>query len=301
MRYAIVGFGPGSAPVEISEEEYRRVRLAKQKILRSLAVEDKFDLVVTNYEDFEREILGLALHQMVYSDLSWSSMHSDRQTLNRRVLNLLSAGRLYIDQVMHDTSEDPPLAERIRKKAWEQYDTRLGYRVMEALRNYTQHRALSVDQLSFSSSWVPPGELKHLEYRAEPFIALQALREDERVKRSVVADLEPIGPDVPLTPLIRDYVEGLSVIHQEFRECAQGAIPTSEASFNWVWERCNAGSGSRQKAARILESDADGTWTSEDHIFQSLIAHRNDLVTKNQALTNLARRYVSGACELTGN
>jgi hypothetical protein len=301
MRYTIIGFRPGSVPIEISEEEYRRVRIAKLKILRSLSTEDKFDLVVTNYEDFERELLGLALHQMVYSDLSWSSMHRDRQTLNRRVLNLLSAGRLYIDQVMHDVSEDQSLVERIKKKASEQYDARLGYRVMEALRNYTQHRALPVDQLSFPGSWVPPGEWKHLVYRAVPFIAPQALREDGRVKRSVVAELEAIGPDVPLTPLIRDYVEGLSMIHEEFRRCTQDDIPMSEASFNWVWERCNADSESSQKAARVVEADADGMWTSEDHIFQSLIAHRNDLATKNEALTNLARRYVSGACELTGN
>jgi hypothetical protein len=159
MQFGIAGLGMGATLIEISEEEFLRVKIAKQKIVRSLAVEDKFDLVLANYAEFEREILGLAVHQMVYFDLSWSSMRFDTQTLNRRVANLLSAGRLYIDQIMHDAGvlagEDELLVELIRKKSSEQHDAKLGYRVMETLRNYTQHRALPVHQLSYPCAWVP--------------------------------------------------------------------------------------------------------------------------------------------------
>jgi hypothetical protein len=52
MRYAIVGLGIGSALSKISEEEFLRVRLAKPRILGPLAIEEKFDLVIANYEDF---------------------------------------------------------------------------------------------------------------------------------------------------------------------------------------------------------------------------------------------------------
>jgi hypothetical protein len=97
MRFAIVGPGPGSI-AEISEEEFTRAKLAKRRTVLSLVIEDKFDLVLANYADFERELLGLALDRMIYADLSWFSMRSDRQALDRRVVNLLSAGRLYIDQ-----------------------------------------------------------------------------------------------------------------------------------------------------------------------------------------------------------
>jgi len=172
---------------------------------------------------------------------------------------------------------------------------------METLRNYTQHRALPVHQLTYPSAWEPPGEWKNLVYRAVPGIALQDLREDGRVKQSVIADLEALGPDVPLTPLIREYVEGLSVIHEEFRRCTQGDIPSWEASFNWVWERYKAGSGPNRKPVQIVAINDEGEYTGQDHIFEDLITHRNGLARRNQALINLTRRFVSGACELSGN
>jgi hypothetical protein len=301
MRHALLGFGAGSTPIEISVADYNRLKLAKQRIVQSLAIEDKFDLVIANYEDFEREILELALRQMVYTDLKWASMHRDRQALNRRLVNLLSAGRLYIDQVKHDVSYDQSLIDQIKTKASQQYDLRIGYRVMEALRNYTQHRALPVDHLSMPSSWEPQGEWKHLTFRAVPGITLQTLQEDKTVKPTVLADLEPFGPVVPLTPLIRDYVEGLSVVHQEFRTCTQADIAVSEASFDWAWQRCRSISDSDGKAVRIVEFNSRGNWSDEDHIFEELISRRRDLSAKNQPLVNLARRYVSGACQLKEN
>jgi hypothetical protein len=302
MRFGIAGLGMGGAFVEISDEEFRGVKLAKQRIVGSLGIEDKFDLVLANYADFERELLGLALHQMIYSDLSWSSMRLDIQTLNRRILNLLSAGRLYIDQVMHDAGiladEDKSLVERLKTTSSEQYDAKLGYRVMEALRNYTQHRDLPVHQFSYPSAWLPPGEWKNLVYRAVPRIAVRDLREDNRVKQSVIAELEAIGPHVPLTPLIREYVEGLSVIHGEFRECTQDEIPGWEATFNWVWERAEDAFAAGRNGVQIVAVNDRGEYTDAEQIFEDLITHRNDLAKKSQVLTNLTLRFVSGACDL---
>ena len=85
----------------------------------------------------ERQLLELGLYQMIYSDLSWGSMHSDIQNLNRQITNLLSSGRLYLDHIMHDvdaldTRKDTVVAS-LETKCSEQYDRRLGYRVMEAL------------------------------------------------------------------------------------------------------------------------------------------------------------------------
>jgi hypothetical protein len=265
-------------------------------------IEDKFDLVLANYADFECELLTLAVHQMIYSDFSWSSMRLDTQILNRRIGNLLSAGRLYTDHIMHDAGilagEDRSLVERLKKKSAEQYDAKLGYRVMDVLRNYTQHRALPVHQLSYPTAWVPSGEWRNLVYRVVPSVALQDLREDSRVKPSVMAELEAIGPDIPLTPLIREYAEGLSVIHEEFRSCIQDDIRIWEASFSWVWQRFMNAFGTEQKAVQIVTVNDKGEYTEAEHIFEDMITHRNDLARKNRVLTNLTRRFVSGACDL---
>ena len=148
---------PGSTAqdfFEISGEQFAHARLAKRNLFRVLSIEDKFDLVLANYTDFERELLDLALYQMVHFGVSWSSGHSDIYKVNRRLANLLSAARLYTDQIKHDAaaldSSETSLAQLLSKKFSDQYDARLGYRVMEALRNYAQHRSLPVHQSELS-------------------------------------------------------------------------------------------------------------------------------------------------------
>jgi hypothetical protein len=103
---------------------------------------------------------------------------------------------------------------------------------------------------------------------------------------------------VPLTPLIREYAEGLSVIHGEFRKCTEDDVPNWEASFNWVWERANNAFGAGRNAVQIVTVNDGGEYTDAEHIFEDVINHRNDLAKKNQVLINLARRFVSGACDL---
>jgi hypothetical protein len=142
------------------------------------------------------------------------------------------------------------------------------------------------------------GEWKNLMYRTVPSIVLQDLREDTRVKRSVIADLEEIGPDVPLTPLIREYVEGLSIVHEEFRKHTQPDISSWESSFAWVWEQFNNRFGTLEKAVQVVAVNDKGEHVEAEQIFEDIVTHLKDLAKKNGLLTNLARRFVCGACEL---
>jgi hypothetical protein len=52
------------------------------------------------------------------------------------------------------------------------------------------------------------------------------------------------------------------------------------------------------KALEIVAFDERDQCTDREQIFEDLITHRKNLVRKNPALTNLALRFVSGACEL---
>lgn len=300
MQFGIVGIGPGATFRDISSEDFERLKTAKRGIVLVVAIEDKFDLVIANYEEFERDLLGLALHQMTYSDLTWSSMRYAMQLVNRRVVNLLTAARLYVDQIMHDLSSlmpgDTSVVNRLRKKRSEEYDNKLGYRAMEALRNYTQHRDLPVHALSYPSSWLPSGEPTDLVYRAVPYVQTEELRQDKRMKEAVIVDLERIGKKVPLTPLIREYVESLSLIHQEFREGTEDHILEWETRLTEAIKECVTGPADR--VVRMIAIHDDGRFVEEEHIFDDLLRHRADLARKNQVLVNLSKRSVSGACHL---
>jgi hypothetical protein len=297
MPFGITGFGAEIHFIEISEAEFQRLKLAKNQLASSLAIEAKFDLVLGNYAEFEHEILILAAQKMVYSGLSWSSMHVDTQKVNRRVVNLLSAGRLYIDQTKHEAHSlgERPLVELLQETASQQYRAKLGYRALEELRNYTQHRDLPVHGLKYQSAWV--NDHKNLTYRAVPVISVQRLREDSQLKHSIIGELKAIGDNVPLTPLVREYVEGLSVVHEEFRKHTEGQTAQQEAMLRGVQDRWidEVGNG---HSVRIVALDAGGQCTEEEAIFEEFITRRKELAQNNAVLINLRFRFPSGACDL---
>ncbi len=288
--------------VEISREEFDQAKLAKRNLFRVLAIEDKFDLVLANYTEFERELLDLALQQMVYFDDSWSSGHFDIYRVNRRLANLLSAAKLYTDQVKHDAatldSAEVSLAQLLDQRFSSEYDAKLGYRVMEALRNYTQHRSLPVHQLDYPSSWEPQDVPTSLVFRVVPNVSVAELREDDKVKAAVLADLKAIGELVPLTPLVRDYLEGLSAVHEEFRALTAQDVANWEAILHRIQDR-----GARQLEGNknfliLAQLDESGHSFDEDVIFEEFMNHRKELVRKNTSLARLSARFVSGACDL---
>ena len=118
-----------------------------------VGIEEKFDLLVENYFDYERELLELALRQSLSRDWTWQSMNLDRLAITEGAANLLSAARLYVDHLEHDLNEalgpDHEVARNAHGPSSARYDASLSYRAMEALRNVAQHHSFPVHTLSY--------------------------------------------------------------------------------------------------------------------------------------------------------
>jgi hypothetical protein len=124
------------------------------------------------------------------------------------------------------------------------------------------------------------------------------LREDRLIKTSVITDLEAIGPSVPLTPLVREYVEGLSRVHEEFRRSIDGDIPGWEGSLEWVCDHyAKMCPSDRGALVEIVAVNDLGQPTDREHIFSELAKQRKHLARKNSVLINLSKRFVSGSCD----
>ena len=83
---------------------------------------------------------------MIRRDRGYRSSHLDRVLTDRKIANLLSAARLYVDHAKQHVHRilalDPVTTFDVGATLSTQYDLRFGYRCMEALRNYVQHRGL---------------------------------------------------------------------------------------------------------------------------------------------------------------
>ena len=97
MRYGIsklvLGF-PGF--IQIDEAEYMLIKNARNNLFEILFLEEKLDLVIENFYEYETELLSAASRMMVFHNADDQSMSRERNLVSRRIVNLLSAGRMYL-------------------------------------------------------------------------------------------------------------------------------------------------------------------------------------------------------------
>ena len=181
----------------------------------------------------------------------------------------------------------------MKRKLSEEYDGRLGYRFMEAARNYMQHRGSIVHLIGFRGVSDAAGNL----VRNVVVVAakLSRLIEDPKFKRAVVEELRKRRKGlVPITPLVRDYVEGLGAVQEALREMIGSDVRDWEQLLGAVLQRGREHFGQSGGAVAIVAL-SDGKGVESQQLFPELWNYRAALSQKNSLLANLTKRYVSSA------
>ena len=298
MRYGITILALGSWPfIEISAEEFEQAKRAKEKLITFLGIEEKLDILLENYVEYEKHLIDLTLRQVVFSDLLLSSGMTDKQHLTRRLANLLSAARLYADQAKHDLSaiyeRNSAQQELLRQALSREYDNRFGYRVMEALRNYMQHRSLPVKKLSYSSKWEEVDSEQMLRCSAEVYLDVIDLREDSKFKSNVLSELEKRGKEVEITPLVRQYIEGIGCAHEELRSNTKQDIDAWARTVSDLIDRVRDPLNGDLTGLGIVAED-ERRYVETVHISEEPKERLDYLARKNSSFTKLSYRYASG-------
>ena len=296
--YVLTGWPPGDQPkIKIDADRYGALKdaLAVQHV--ALELEEKYHLVIENYEEFEREIFALTLAYMVRNNLTWSSMSDARLLLSRRIVNLLATCRLYVDQAKHSVSSSQLggcTLEQAEALFSEQYDKIAGYRIMEALRNHIQHRSLAISGISY------PGHIESgttdeplWSFRLDLKLDIKVLREDESFKIEILEELESLPPtqnDIIL--FIRQYVEGLGHAQNQLRKLIEPAVDRADAVIDAALTK--AAAAGRSTTGLVASNLCDGS-TAEEHVVvtDNLKTKRVELVAAHNSFTNLSRRFVS--------
>jgi len=122
--------------VEMSREEFDAAKAAREMSFEILYLEEKFDLLIGNYLDYESTLLSAAARHMIYKEFDFSSFQDEIYLVARRIVNLLTTCRLYVDQTTHHlkqiygTNSTQLLAFNAELSS--QYDSSMGFRAMEA-------------------------------------------------------------------------------------------------------------------------------------------------------------------------
>jgi hypothetical protein len=278
--------------IMISSEKYEQLIISKQKLVSMMKVEEKLNLLIENYMELEKEILNVSFNKMIspiYS-IDWTLSISDIHLINRRIINFLTTSKLYIDQIAHDIkelSDDSTFSNEVEKLKNIEYDNVLGYRVLEALRNYVQHRGLPVHLLTFNISKV--GDL--LKYVINPFLKVSELRKDGKFKASVLNELENEDEKADLKLYIRQYISSITKIHSAIRAFLLENINKWDEEIMSTYEEFNNEHGETESLGigeLYLNFRRNTTF-----IMQEPIKRRKWLEQKNQELNNLVSKFVS--------
>ena len=214
MRYVLRKRVLAQVPqIEIDAEAYARFKMARSVLSSGFAIEENYELLISNYQEFETTILASVAFDMVRDQIGYGDFFDTRLTLNRRLVNLLTSARLFLDQLTQHVVACAPGAEsiaaRIKAVISEQYDTYREYRFMEALRNYAQHRGIPIHWLSHANNWTfdDDGKKELMQFSIELVAEASDLREDTKFNARVLSELEE---RTDLTLYVRRYIECLS-------------------------------------------------------------------------------------------
>jgi len=302
MRYGFTRRFPGfSGFIEISPHDFEQAKQSKQNMLVTLGIEEKIDLVLENYAELERDLLDLALRYSLFPRHDWPSLMGDLQLVNRRLANLLTTGKLYVDQVQHDvgrlfgsnSGEEKKVREWISREREENF----GYRVLDEIRNHVQHRSFPIHGLSYPGSWEPRDSPKHLRFGILPWIQPSNIRGDPKFKPSVLDELEAQGEKLNLVPFVREYVAAIGRIHEELRKLVDPVVIQCKQTLEHIYARASEVFGDQLAGLSLVREDADGQEAEFIAVFGEPIKRIDALRTKNQNLASLAARYVSGKAQ----
>jgi hypothetical protein len=314
MKYAITPGVTGiRGSIDISADEFTKLRSAQKQLIYFLNIEETFDLLLENYAEFESDLLRLGVRFSLFGE--HGEPLGPRREINRRLANLLSSAYLYVEQVRQDLEavygiRSKPVWAFIR--SCHKQRASLAYRAIEALRNYAQHRGFPVQTsiVEFKREDTDRGDLLRTGLRL--FVNIQHLLEnadfnpdDKKAIEQLLAQVDDNG-NVNLMPFVREYMERLCEVHESMRSRISADVTVREHIIIGALDHARAAFGEGFKtfkgfkllAGNVVSEAVDPREflqaVDSEEIFIMHTEWRRTLEIKNRDFGNLSARYVTG-------
>lgn len=284
----------------IEDETYRAVLQARTIDLSLLAIEEKYVLLLGNFEELEQELLRISLALILYTDEAWEGIGGARSALNRRVANFLSSSRLYLDHVPQDLNRaarsEASFRDHFDQLRRTLYRESFAFRLCEALRNYTQHNSLPVHVFSYGYSRDSERPEGAVTLRADFSVIVERLDRDSRFNQDVLDELRSLTEPPSLKDVIRDYMTCLARIHNSLRaqiapeeEWCVGQI---ETVYNMI---AVAGDVHVEGTVDLVRRSPEGALLESTHLTRRTTQRRRALQRKTNGVPELSRFRITSA------
>ncbi|OPX56772.1 hypothetical protein [Oceanospirillum multiglobuliferum] len=282
--------------LEINESKYLKLKSSRDCLSGAFSIEEKYDLLISNFLELEKECLNITCEHMLKNNDGYSDFFDIRARLNRRVVNLLTASRLYMDHLGQHVKAclvEKGRCNDVKALFSLEYDSCFEYRFMEALRNYVQHRGLAIHSNTLGSSWTSMNKKNgELEYKSCIFTHKDEISSDKSFKRTVANEM-PEKVNILLAS--RKYISSISKVHGELRQLISDNVITSRNIISEQIECFKKQSGDNSIALAALKINQDNEVIERVNIILDWDDVRLNLENKNKLLYSLGQSYVSSS------
>ena len=295
MKYLVTILTTGNNPeLVINESKFEQLKKAKECLSEILSFEEKYELLLSNYMELEKECLLISAQKMVYEDNEYMNFFDINLLFNQRIVNLLTTSRLYIDQLSQHIKACN-LDIDIKSFFSYEYDNNFEYRFMEALRNYVQHRGLAVHFTSIGSNWTSLDDDGEIQFKTRVYTKKDEVEKDSAFKKSVAKEM----PDkVDIIYASRSYIESISKVHCNIRKILSDVAISSRQIVEEIIHEYEKTSNGKSIGLGIVCLENNGKYDEILDKFYITLEWDNiriKLERKNQSLVNLRKRFVSSS------
>ena len=302
MQYVASGFlKVGAAVLGITVDRYNEVKAAKRSCLFAVEVEEKLNLLLANYYEFETELLKQAESFVIWPKLNHESAMLARLSIDRRLVNLLTSCRLYLDQTDHGFSQlygnpSPELSNLIEFRH-DLYDSHFGYRLLEALRNHVQHSGLPVHVFTRNISLIKGAIPNYGQHVVIPQTKPETLAENESFKKSVLAELCAMGKEVDLRVHVRDYISCLVQVHLHIRTLISSKITADRTVYNSACTEYSTINSQAVQVPHLIAINEDGSHSEQIALSTEILSYYESLVTRNTINPSIYSAFASNSIQ----
>jgi hypothetical protein len=290
LRIQAIGRFP-ELPIDVVR--FEKLKRSRSIMSAAIALEEIYDILVSNYLRIEQLLVEMAASQMVQYRFDYIDFFDGRSRFNAAFVNLLTSARLYVDQVRSKASACAPdemgIGSEVKALLSTEYDSSPSYRFMEALRNHVQHAGLPVGFVSYGSSRNKEEDYALLEYYMIVMAKKSLLLEDPEFKQSA---LEGLPENIDLLATTREYLEALSRAHNGTRQKVNASVALARQVVQEAVDEYSAAYGKKPVGLAAIRA-SDGRWDEKISILLDWDDVRERLHMRNPVLTNLSKRYVS--------
>lgn len=280
----------------IDEFLYTEIKSSRDVLSSAIAIEEKYDILVENFAELERELLHESTQHMIFNLNSYNEFYETKSTLNRRIINLLTAARLYTDQITKHvrccTKNESDIEPYIKSLFQNEYDSHFEFKLIEAFRNHVQHCGLAIHRTLVKSSWEDFGGDRKQLNQIQLFIRKDELEKDTSFKKSVIKE---IPEQVNIIYAIRTYMGCMSNIHDQIRAKIKNNIDAARLFIsNRIADYISCGGESiGLNAVHVAENNPSLEAIDRIPLLLDWDEVRVKLQQKNGSIKNIKKWYVS--------